>query len=281
MSEQPYQRIDLHTHSTASDGKLSPAELVTLAAQEGVTTLALTDHDTLAGLARGHEAARQSSIHFINGCELSVAWRKIPLHMVALNFDLNDPVMLRWTRHNQEVRLQRGRQIADLLRKKGLPDLFDKALQAAGESQLGRPHFASVMVQEGIVKDVNKAFDQYLGNKKIGQIRDVWPQLEDIMPELTAANIDLVLAHPKRYPITVTKLKSVMSDFKALGGRAIEAASGNERPDHVRFLERLSREFEFKASAGSDYHGPFGPWTQVGRYTQVHEQEVSPIWYEW
>ncbi|MBM6551294.1 PHP domain-containing protein [Marinomonas ostreistagni] len=281
MSEQPYQRIDLHTHSTASDGKLSPAELVALAAQENVQTLALTDHDTLAGLPAAHEAALQQGIRLINGCELSVAWQKIPLHMVALNFAQDDTQMLRWTEHNQTVRLQRGRQIADLLRKKGLPDLFDKAVAEAGESQLGRPHFAKVMVQEGIVKDVNKAFDHYLGNKKIGQIRDVWPQLEEIVPQLHAAGIELVLAHPKRYPITVTKLKAIVTDFKKLGGSAIEVASGNERPDHVRFLERLSRDFELQASVGSDFHGPFGPWTQVGRYTQIHEQEVTPIWYKW
>lgn len=281
MSEQPYQRVDLHTHSTASDGKLTPEQLVALAAQEQVEILALTDHDTLAGLTQARQACDAASIRFINGCELSVAWGKIPLHMVALNFDIHDPVMKVWTDHNQTVRQQRARQIADLLCKKGLPDLFNKAVEKAGDSQLGRPHFAQVMVEEGIVRDVNRAFDQYLGNKRIGQIRDVWPQLEDIMPSLSGADIDLVLAHPKRYPMTVTKLKAVISDFKRFGGQAIEVASGNERPDHVRFLERLSRDYELKASVGSDFHGPFGPWTQVGRHTQIHEQDVTPLWHAW
>ncbi|WP_417553561.1 PHP domain-containing protein [Marinomonas fungiae] len=281
MSDKTYQHIDLHMHSTASDGKLTPSELLALAHQEGVEMLALTDHDTTAGLAEASSAASEHDIKLINGCELSVAWKKIPLHMVALGFDKDCPRMAFWTQRNQAVRLERGRQIADLLRKKGLPDLFDKAVEEAGQSQLGRPHFAKVMVREGIVKDINKAFDHYLGNKKLGQIRDVWPQLEDIVPDLAATGCELIMAHPKRYPLTVTKLKSVLQDFKILGGTAIEVASGNERPDYVRFLERLSRDFEFKASAGSDYHGPFGPWTQVGRYTQVHEQEISPIWYQW
>ena len=281
MSDTRYQRIDLHTHSTASDGKLSPTELVQLAHQQEVQMLALTDHDTTAGLSEAKGVATSLGMTLVNGCELSVAWKKIPLHMVALGFDDDCSVMAKWTQHNQTVRLERGRQIADLLKKKGLPDLFDKAVDEAGESQLGRPHFAKVMIREGVVKDMNKAFDHYLGNKKLGQIRDVWPQLEEIMPELAAANCELVLAHPKRYPLTVTKLKAIMQDFKSLGGDAIEVASGNERPDYVRFLERLSRDFEFKASAGSDFHGPFGPWTQVGRFTQVHEQEISPIWYQW
>ncbi len=281
MSEHPYQHIDLHTHSTASDGKLSPTELVTLAHEQGVSMLALTDHDTIKGLEEAHQCASGLGMTLINGCELSVAWNKIPLHMVALGFEPDNQALKKWTQRNQTVRLERGRQIADLLVKKGLPDLYDKAVEEAGESQLGRPHFAKVMIREGIVKDMNKAFDHYLGNKKIGQIRDVWPQLEEIMPELAATDCELVLAHPKRYPVTVTKLKGVLADFKRYGGAAIEVASGNERPDHVRFLERLTREFEFEASAGSDYHGPFGPWTNVGRYTQVHEQEIRPIWYKW
>ena len=281
MPDTRYQPIDLHTHSTASDGQLTPIELVQLAHQEGVQMFALTDHDTTSGLKQARNTANSLGMTFINGCELSVAWKKIPLHMVALGFEEDCAIIGKWTKKNQTVRLERGRQIADLLSKKGLPDLFDKAIEEAAGSQLGRPHFAKVMVREGIVKDTNKAFDHYLNNKKLGQIRDVWPQLEEIMPELTASKCELVLAHPKRYPLTVTKLKSVLQDFSKLGGSAIEVASGNERPDHVRFLERLSREFGFKASVGSDYHGPFGPWTQVGRFTQVHEQEISPIWYQW
>lgn len=280
-SDQAYQRIDLHTHSTASDGKLTPAELVNLAHEEHLDMLALTDHDTIAGVKIAQQAAEQLGIKLIPGCELSVAWNKIPLHMVALGFNTDCFVIQHWTKRNQDVRLQRGRQIADLLCKKGLPDLYNKAIEEAGESQLGRPHFAKVMVREGIVKDMNRAFDQYLGNKRIGQIRDVWPQLEEIMPDLKASGCELVLAHPKRYPLTVTKLKSVLTDFKRYGGTGIEVASGNERPDHVRFLERLSRDYELKASVGSDFHGPFGPWTQVGRFTQIHEQEVMPIWYQW
>lgn len=281
MSDQAYQRVDLHTHSTASDGKLTPTELVNLAHQENVEMLALTDHDTIAGLAEARDAAKSLGVKLINGCELSVAWKKIPLHMVALDFDEQCESLAKWTLRNQKVRVERARQIADLLCKKGLPDLFEQAVAEAGESQLGRPHFAKVMVREGLVKDTNKAFDHYLGNKKLGQIRDVWPQLEDIVPDLIGTGCELVLAHPKRYPLTVTKLKMVMKDFKALGGTSIEVVSGNERPDYVRFLERLSRDFEFKASAGSDFHGPFGPWTQVGRYTQVYEQEVTPLWYQW
>ena len=98
---------------------------------------------------------------------------------------------------------------------------------------------------------------------------------------LKEQGMELVLAHPKRYPLTVTKLKRLLADFKAWGGTGMEVASGNERPDHVRLLERLSLEFGLVASVGSDFHGPFGPWTQVGRFTQIHESSVDLVWRNW
>lgn len=273
-----YRKVDLHTHSTFSDGRLSPTELVDLAVGEGVTLFSLTDHDTLAGLAEARSHAETHSLSFINGVELSTQWQGIPLHLVALNFDTSNPALTAIVEQNQQIRLDRARRIADLLVKQGLPDIYDEAVALAGMSQLGRPHFASIMVQKGLVKDANKAFDRYLGNKRLGSLRDVWPELEDVLTALKDENIELILAHPKRYPLTVTKLKRLLSDFKRWGGTGMEVVSGNERPDHVRLMERLSQEFGLKASVGSDYHGPFGPWTQVGRFTQIHETDVDLVW---
>ncbi|MBJ7536755.1 PHP domain-containing protein [Marinomonas transparens] len=273
-----YRKVDLHTHSTRSDGRLSPTELVDLAVEQGVSLFALTDHDTLDGIPEARQRAEGHNLSYLNGVELSTQWQGIPLHMVALGFEDNNPELLSVVASNQATRLERGRRIADLLVKQGLPDLFDEALALAGDSQLGRPHFANLLIEKGLVKDANKAFDRYLGNKRLGQLRDVWPDLEDVLGTLAGQNMELILAHPKRYPLTVTKLKRLLGDFKKWGGTAIEVVSGNERPDHVRLLERLSLEFGLKASAGSDYHGPFGPWTQVGKFTQIHESEVNLVW---
>lgn len=276
-----YRKVDLHTHSTRSDGRFSPTELVDLAVEQGVSLFALTDHDTLDGIVEASQRAAEYELSFIHGVELSTQWNGIPLHMVALNFSLDNADLLSIVSGNQTIRLDRARLIADLLVKQGLPDLFDEAVALAGESQLGRPHFATLLVEKGLVKDSNKAFDRYLGNKKLGQLRDVWPELEDVLTVLSGQDIELVLAHPKRYPLTVTKLKRLLGDFKKWGGTGIEIVSGNERPDSVRLLERLSREFDLKASAGSDYHGPFGPWMQVGKFTQIHESEVDLVWQTW
>ncbi|MEP3348544.1 MAG: PHP domain-containing protein [Marinomonas sp.] len=282
MSEDArYRKVDLHSHSSRSDGRLSPADLVSLAAEQEVSLFALTDHDTLDGIPEASQKAKDLGISFVNGVELSTQWKGIPLHMVALNFAQDNPAVLSVVEKNQLIRLDRARRIADLLVKQGLPDLFDEAVALAGESQLGRPHFASLLVEKGFVKDSNKAFDRYLGNKKLGQLRDVWPELEDVLTTLSGQDIELVLAHPKRYPLTVTKLKRLLADFKKWGGTGMEVASGNERPDSVRLLERLSVEFGLKASVGSDYHGPFGPWMQVGKYTPIHGSEVDLIWQNW
>lgn len=282
MSETAsYRKVDLHTHSTCSDGRLSPTELVDLAVEQDVSLFALTDHDTLDGIAEASQRASEHGLSFINGVELSTQWNGIPLHMVALNFMPDNLALLSVVEKNQTIRLDRARRIADLLMKQGLPDLYDEAIALAGDSQLGRPHFASLLVEKGLVKDANKAFDRYLGNKRLGQLRDVWPELEDVLSALSGQNIELILAHPKRYPLTVTKLKRLLSDFKKWGGTGMEVASGNERPDSVRLLERLSAEFNLKASVGSDYHGPFGPWMQVGKFTQIHESKVDLVWQTW
>lgn len=276
-----YRKVDLHSHSTRSDGQLTPTELVDLAVEQGVSLFALTDHDSLDGIVEAQVRAAEHNLSFINGVELSTQWNGIPLHMVALNFDLNNPALLEVVTQNQTIRLDRARRIADLLIKQGLPDLFEEAVALAGDSQLGRPHFASLLVNKGLVKDANKAFDRYLGNKKLGQLRDVWPELEDVLTALSGQGMELILAHPKRYPLTVTKLKRLLSDFKKWGGTGIEVVSGNERPDSVRLLERLSKEFALKASVGSDYHGPFGPWMQVGKFTQIQESHLDLVWQNW
>ena len=276
-----HRRIDLHTHSTCSDGMLTPTELLTKAKEQNVEVFSLTDHDTLTGLEEAQEAADELGIKLIPGVELSVQWSGIPLHMVVLGFDKNNDVLASIVAKNQQTRLERAKRIAQLLVKQGLPDLYEKAVLEAGPSQIGRPHFARVMVREGLVKDDNKAFDQYLGNKRLGKLRDIWPTLEDVVPDLAKTSCDLVMAHPKRYPLTLTKLRRLMTHFSELGGNAMEVSSGNENPQSVRLLETISRDLGLSVSVGSDFHGPYGPWCQVGKFTSIQEASLNPIWHKW
>jgi len=276
-----HRRIDLHTHSTCSDGMLTPTELLAKAKEQEVELFSLTDHDTLSGIEEAQIAAQALDIKLIPGVELSVQWAGIPLHMVVLGFDKANDILESVVSSNQNTRLERAKRIALLLVKQGLPDLYEKAIEEAGPSQIGRPHFARVMVREGLVKDENKAFDQYLGNKRLGKLRDVWPNIEDIVPALAQTSCDIVMAHPKRYPLTLTKLKRLMAHFSELGGNAMEVSSGNENPQNVRMLESICRDLALNASVGSDFHGPYGPWCQVGKFTPIQEATLSPIWHKW
>jgi len=276
-----HRRIDLHTHSTCSDGMLTPTELLTKAKEQNIEVFSLTDHDTLTGLPEPQTAADKLGIKLVPGVELSVQWLGIPLHMVVLGFDKENDVLTSIVEKNQETRLERAKRIAQLLVKQGLPDLYEKAVLEAGPSQIGRPHFARVMVREGLVKDENKAFDQYLGNKRLGKLRDVWPTLEEVVPDLAQTSCDLVMAHPKRYPLTLTKLRRLMTLFSELGGNAMEVSSGNENPQSVRLLETISRDLGLSVSVGSDFHGPYGPWCEVGKFTSIQEASLNPLWHKW
>ncbi len=278
---QLHRRVDFHSHSTFSDGALTPTELLLLASQQNIELFSLTDHDTIEGLAEAKKAAQLHHIDLISGVEISTLWKGVPVHMVALNFAENNAPLNEILTSNQNIRLDRAKKIAMLLQKKGLPDLFESALEEAGTSQIGRPHFAKVMVKQGITKDANKAFDRYLGNKHLGQLRDVWPDLESVISALSKQDMELVLAHPKRYPITLTKLKKLIYDFVSYGGTSLEVSSGNDKPENVRILEGLIKDHGIKASVGSDFHGPYGPWSQVGKYTSFDEARIETVWRQW
>lgn len=275
-----HRRVDLHCHSVFSDGMFTPTELIAFAKEREIELLALTDHDTIDGLSEARMAAEQEKIRLVSGVELSIQWAGVPLHMVALNFDQNNPELNVLLVKNQLIRQNRAEKIAELLCKRGLPNLYNKVVEEAGISQIGRPHFASVMVKEGIVTKYNKAFDQYLSNKHLGALKSIWPEMSDVVPMLENS-CELVLAHPKRYSMTLTKLTRLVREFAELGGKAIEVASGNENPQHVRTLEKLCRDIGLEASVGSDFHGPFSAWSQLGRYTSIQESSLLPIWHKW
>ncbi|MCZ2720572.1 PHP domain-containing protein [Marinomonas sp. 15G1-11] len=278
---QLHRRVDFHSHSNFSDGALTPTALLSLASEQNIELFSLTDHDTIAGLDEAREAAKIYNINLVSGVEISTLWKGIPIHLVALNFPQSHAELLTVLDNNQSIRIDRAKKIALLLMKQGLPDLFDKAMEEAGRSQIGRPHFARVMVNQNLVKDSNKAFDRYLGNKRLGQLRDVWPDLESVTTALKGGDMELVLAHPKRYPITMTKLKKLVYDFVEYGGTSLEVSSGNDKPENVRLLEGLIKEHKIKASVGSDFHGPYGPWCQVGKFSSFDEARIPTVWQDW
>ncbi|MBU2955338.1 PHP domain-containing protein [Marinobacter sp. F3R08] len=278
IPQDPHLCIDLHCHSTASDGALSPAELVERAASCGVTHLSLTDHDTIAGLAQADAAARAKGIMLIPGVELSCLWKSRTIHIVGLDFDPETDGFRKALEHQNDNRWARARLIADRLAKLGIDDLLAKASEVAGGDVPGRPHFAKVLIEAGVVRNAAQAFKRYLGNGKPGDVKAFWPELPEVVRWITEAGGIAVLAHPRKYQLTATKLRELTADFRRAGGRAIEVSTSGQSSGDMGFLAELCRKEKLLASQGSDFHFPGAPWCELGRIMKMPDG-LEPVWH--
>jgi hypothetical protein len=269
---------DLHTHSTASDGELSPLELLRNADLAGIELLAITDHDTLDGYRLAATAATRCRL--IPGLELSTSWRTIGIHVVGLNTDPNNEVLLAGIKSQQQARLDRGERIAEKLGKAGFDDTLAGALQFAGDAILGRPHFARYLVASGQIKDIKTAFRKYLGQGKIGDVRETWAPLENVIQWITAAGGNAILAHPAKYKLTKLKLEALVGEFAALGGHGIEVISGRQTSALTDRLARLANRHGLLASVGSDFHQPGTHWAGLGQIDAL-PTTCEPVWGAW
>ncbi|MGJ8516386.1 3',5'-nucleoside bisphosphate phosphatase [Carnimonas sp. LMG 33810] len=276
--------IDLHMHSTASDGALAPAELVAKCHANGVRWMALTDHDTLAGVAEARLAAEQHGMALLAGAELSTQWSGVGIHVVALLPNGEQQALAPSSSMAlaldtlERAREERAERIAHKLEKKGLANAYQRAREKAqGRAAVGRPHFAEALVDAGIVSDRAEAFKRYLGAGKTGDIKALWPALEQVVEWITGSGGVAVLAHPLRYGLTRRKRGLLMDAFVAAGGEAAELVSGFQNSDRGRDLARQLDERSLYASLGSDFHmtrGPFAP----GRFSEPPSTQVPPIW---
>ncbi|MEZ5501166.1 MAG: PHP domain-containing protein [Halioglobus sp.] len=248
--------IDFHTHTSASDGALDPRELVVRAAAGNIQLLAITDHDTVAGYTAAAAYHRQipGGMRLIPGIEFSCQWSGTTVHILGLGVNCAHPDMRAALQRMAGARRERGARIAGRLAARGFDGSLPGALRHAGDSQLGRPHFARWMVEQGHVKDHNEAFDRYLGQGRIGDVKAFWPELDEVTRWIVAAAGVAVVAHPLKYRFTGMKLRRLMLAFMAAGGSAIEVHSGYQTTDETAQLKRLALEFDLEVSAGSDYH---------------------------
>ncbi len=268
---------DLHTHSTASDGTLSPQDLIARAAQQGVEVIALTDHDTLAGLDDAAEAAQTHGIHLVPGVEISVTWGGRTVHIVGLEVDPACAALRRGLDGLLAYREERAAEIARRLERAGWPGALEGARAQAEGELVGRTHFARFLVQQGAAKDLRAVFKHFLVKGKPGHVAGCWTTLDEAVGWIRAAGGQAVIAHPARYGLTRSKMKRLIEDFRACGGRGIEVVSGSHSRDDYFTFARWAREQGLLASAGSDYHGPENPWIELGRLPALPEG-CRPIW---
>ncbi|HXZ47672.1 MAG TPA: PHP domain-containing protein [Usitatibacter sp.] len=275
------ENYDLHNHSTCSDGLLSPTQLIELAARTGTDAIALTDHDTTDGLEEAESAARKAGIAFVPGVEISVSWGGTTLHVVGLRVDPAAAPLAAGLRAVRDGRFGRARKIAAELERLGFPGALEGALELAGnEARLSRSHFARHLVRSGRVRDVQAAFDKYLGRGKPAYVAHRWASLENAVSWIRGAGGIAVLAHPGRYDLKPMMRDEMLHGFRAAGGEAIEVVTGSHRPEEYAAWRRVALEHGFLASRGADYHGPGESACEPGRLAPLHAS-LTPVWIRW
>lgn len=257
---------------------MAPDDLVRRAAANGVDRLALTDHDDISGLAQARATAQEVGIDFINGVEISIEWNEMPVHIVGLGIDPDSANLRAGLDSVRGGRVERARRMSAELEKVGIHGAFDGARQyAQNPSLISRAHFARFLVATGVCPDVHRVFELYLVPGKPGYVDHRWATLADAVSWIKDAGGVAVVAHPARYKVGSAALRRMLGEFRDHGGTAIEVASGSHTPEQTIQFGRISREFGFLASRGSDFHGPGESWVDIGKVAQLPEG-VTPVW---
>ncbi len=269
--------IDLHTHSNCSDGTLAPAALVARAAAAGIDVLALTDHDTVAGLEEAELGAREHHVRLVPGVEISASWRAQDIHVLGLWIDPAGAEFRRALDTQSDRRHARMRKICLRLEKAGLPGM---ELLAAVQSHAGIPtrtHLADALLAGGHVARTDEAFRKYLGSGKAAYVAAEWPALEAIVGWIRAAGGIAALAHPARYALSASGRRRLLTDFAAAGGGALEVVTGANGAQHVEGNAVLAVKHGLMGSVGSDFHNPAHIWNPLGRSLKLPDC-VAPVW---
>ncbi|WP_169392072.1 MULTISPECIES: PHP domain-containing protein [Psychrobacter] len=285
-------KIDLHCHSTCSDGTFSPEEVIARAKIAGIELLALTDHDTLQGIESAKSAAKDAGITLIHGVEISCqhtlgggygknkAANKI-IHVVALDF--TDTIMMQQTLEGlQSSRATRGYQmtqkLSELLDLEFAP-LWDEICAKAGgnPTAVGRAHIGQVLFDRDLVKTVQQSFDKYLADNKPAYVAIEALSLERAINLIHDCGGKAVLAHPTRYQLSATRIRKLIAEFAELGGDACEIPSSSEPVSTRKMVDRCILEHKLAVSTGSDFHGANMPWRRLGDVPKLNAEQIG-VW---
>jgi len=268
---------DMHCHSYCSDGELAPAAVVARAAARGVQLLALTDHDSIDGVAEASAAALAEGIAFVAGVELSCRWDGHDIHVVGLDIDPFSASLQAGLRQQHEARRARGRQIGERLAKAGVPGCWQRACELAGHDRPARPHFARAVVEAGKARDIEHAFNRYLKQGQAAYVPTAWAGIGDAVQWVREAGGVAVIAHPTRYNLTRSKLRRLAAQFAAAGGQAIEVQLPRQQPNQVQAMVQLAQSLGLAGSVASDFHGGHMPWAQLGAAGEL-VAGITPVW---
>lgn len=262
--------IDLHIHSTASDGTLSPVEILRLAETLELGAISITDHDTLKGSKDLLEAAGSSPVRVLTGIEIST----VPpdayavegsFHILGYGIRLNDPALNQTLETLQHARENRNPCIISRLNAMGLDITLAEVIQASGEAQIGRPHIAQLMMKKGFVRTIDEAFDVYLGFNKPAYMHKYKLDCQKAIEMISKAGGIPVLAHPFLLRILDnSRLESLVAILKEMGLQGIEVYYPEHSSENVEFYSRLALIHDLAVTGGTDFHGAIKPDIQLG-----------------
>ena len=282
MSDTNYAVIyDLHSHTTASDGCLTPEALVHRAVEMRVGTLAITDHDTTAAIAPAREEISRSglALNLIPGVEISTVWENHEIHIVGLNIDITHPLMCEFLAQQTERRNQRAQLIAERLEKAQIPGALEGAQRLAQGGAVTRGHFARFLVECGKASSMADVFKKYLARGKTGYVPPQWCTIKQAIDVIHHSGGKAVLAHPGRYNLSAKWLKRLLAHFAENGGEAMEVAQCQQAPNERAQLATYARQYGLLGSQGSDFHQPCA-WIELGRKLWL-PAGVEPVWQLW
>ena len=270
--------VDLHSHTTASDGQLTPAELIERAISKGVQVFAITDHDTTDGLAEAHQYNNNHAtpLELINGVEISTRWNSFDIHIVALNIDIDNQPMVDFLTRQRELRATRAFEIGERLTKAGIEGAYEGAKFYAGDAAISRGHYARWLAEKGYATTTANVFKKYLARGKTGYAPNNWGDMASAIDIIHQAGGVAVLAHPSGYKLSAKWLKRLVREFKEAGGDAIEVVLGQQTIDDRNNLIALTVLNNLMCSLGSDFHFP-GSWIELGK-NMFQPQGVNWVW---
>jgi len=270
-------KIDFHSHSYYSDGVLSPSEVIKLADEAGCDLFSLTDHDTTNGIVEAQSAADKLNVKLINGVEISAFWRNMAIHILGLGIDINNDILQTGLEHNQKLRKERAEKIALDLWRAGIKDALEKTQSFSKTEMLTRTHFAQMLISEGYCKDMKSVFRRYLTGKKPGGVRVDWKEYDEVIRWIHASGGKAFIAHPFRYRMTHTKIKTMFNDFKYSLGDGIEVVTGTSSDEEIQLGNQWAGKYNLLATCGSDFHGWPNQRVRIGNLRDLPDLEKA-VW---
>jgi len=272
--------IDLHNHSYYSDGVLSPSEVVRLAKNSNCEVFALTDHDTTDGLDEAQKEADNQNIDLIHGVEISAMWSNMTIHIVGLKVDKSNPVLQVGLKRHQDFRQLRAEKMARGLGGAGVYNALEKTQALTKGGMLTRTHFAQMLIQEGVCKDMKSVFRRFLTGKKPGGVGGQWAQFDEVISWIHSAGGVAVLAHPLRYRMTNTKIQRMFSHLSNAGLDGVEIVTAHSSDEEITRVSKWADDYNLRYSCGSDYHGWGNQRVQIGRLKDFLNMDKA-IWKAW